>query len=61
MVGVSKRLQSDSITKKASLSNAFSRLLKDEEFITVITTSTSDEENVKKRIRKAINVFSNVE
>lgn len=61
MVGVSKRLQKGVITEKASLNTAFSELLKDTEFITAITTSTSDEENVKKRIHKAINVFSNVE
>ncbi len=61
MVGVSKRLKNGSIKKKTALNNAFSELLKDKEFITVITTSTSDEENVKKRIHKAIKVFSNVE
>lgn len=61
MVGISKRLQSGPITKKASLKSAFSTLLKDEKFITAITTSTSDEENVRQRIDKAINVFSDVE
>ena len=61
MVGISKRLQSGPILKKASLKSAFSALLKDEKFITVITTSTSDEENVKQRFDKAINVFSDVE
>lgn len=61
MVGVSKRLQKGVIAKKASLNSAFSELLKDVEFVTAITTSTSDEENVKRRIRKAIDVFSNVE
>ena len=61
MVGISKRLQSGPILKKASMKSAFSALLKDEKFITVITTSTSDEENVKQRFDKAINVFSDVE
>lgn len=61
MVGVSNRLQKGIITKKASLNFAFSELLKDQDFIIAITTSTSDEENVKKRMRKAVDVFSDVE
>lgn len=61
MVGVTKRMQRSAITKKTSLNTAFSELLEETEFITAITTSTSDEENVRKRIQKAIEVFSNVE
>jgi len=61
MVGISRRLQKGAITKKTSLESAFSTLLKDTEFVNAITTSTSDEENVKRRMRKAIDIFSNVE
>jgi hypothetical protein len=61
MVSASKRLQKGAITNKASLNAAFLKLLKDEEFISAITTSTSDEENVKRRIHKAIDAFSDVE
>lgn len=61
MVGVSKRLQKGPIKKKDSVKKCFSALLKDNDFIIAITTSTSDEENVRKRMEKAINIFSNVE
>lgn len=61
MVGVSRRLQKGLIKKKDSIKKCFSTLLKDNDFVIAITTSTSDEENVRKRMEKAISIFSNAE
>lgn len=61
MVGVSKRLQKGLIRKRDSIKKCFLTLLKDNDFVIAITTSTSDEENVRKRIEKAISTFSNAE
>lgn len=60
MVGVAKRIQHGAVKQNETAKKCFSSLLKDNDFILSITTSTSDEENVRERITKAIDVFSKV-
>ena len=60
MVGVATRLSKGEIKDKQTLVDAHSKLFDDKSYVNLISVSTSDEENVKKRMTMAINAFEEV-
>lgn len=61
MVGMAKRLDKGRIEKPAKLAAAYEKLLTKEGYQTAITSATSDETNVQKRLSDAIEAFGSVE
>jgi len=60
MVGTAKRLKSGSKPKKSDFLSAYSELLKNEEYITLVSQSTSDESNIEKRLEFATSAFEDL-
>lgn len=60
MVGVAKRLENKKPANQGSIKTHYHQLLGDQKFIDVITTNTSDENNVKYRMSSSIKIFKNV-
>ncbi|AFY41977.1 DUF262 domain-containing protein [Nostoc sp. PCC 7107] len=63
MIGVARRLEKSDINDCEQLKLQYTNLLEDPSFleVTVKTARTSEEENVKERIEKAINAFAEIE
>lgn len=61
MVGVATRLKKGKITNKKEFKKAHVELLKNQSYIDLISGSTADEENVRKRLEMAIEAFSLVD
>lgn len=63
MIGVARRLEKSDINDCEQLKLKYTNLLEDPSFleVTVKTARTSEEENVKERIEKAINAFAEIE
>ncbi|MBD2453539.1 DUF262 domain-containing protein [Nostoc sp. FACHB-87] len=63
MIGVARRLEKGDINDCEQLKLKYTSLLEDPSFleVTVKTARTSEEENVKERIEKAINAFAEIE
>lgn len=60
MVGVATRLAKGEIKDKKAFKAAHSRLFNDADYIALVSGSTADEENVRKRIDIAIKAFDSV-
>jgi len=60
MVGLAHRLERGMIKKTASLEGAYKSLLGDNEYLSSVRTSTSNESNVANRLKKAVALFSRV-
>lgn len=60
MIGTAQRLKKTKPVNKEKMRRAFDDLMRDTEFVNAITKSTSDEDKVKLRIKKAIKSFSSV-
>lgn len=60
MVGIASRLREGEITNFPLLHSAYEELLGNEEYRQATETATTDEENVKKRLIMAKNVFRNI-
>jgi uncharacterized protein with ParB-like and HNH nuclease domain len=60
MLGIAKRLQKGKIENTELLVSRYSELLKDKDFITTVTRSTSNKNSVKTRCSKAISIFSDI-
>jgi hypothetical protein len=60
MVGIAKRLERGKITDFTTLNNCHSSMLRDEQYLKAISRATSNENSVKLRCTKAIDMFSNV-
>lgn len=61
MVGVARRLGKGAIKETGELKKKYEELLVNDEFKKAYKTSTSDEENVRKRLRLAINLFDSIQ
>jgi uncharacterized protein with ParB-like and HNH nuclease domain len=61
MIGIARRLEKGAIQNVLQLSDQYEKLLSDEEFISYVTGPTTDEENVKARIGRAVEFFAVVE
>jgi hypothetical protein len=59
-IGLSERLAKGAITDYSALRGRYYGLLKNDEFLTAVTSSTSDEKNVNKRIELAIKALNEV-
>jgi len=59
MIAVAHRLERGVIDKEISVVKEYDKLLKSKEFLNVIETATTDEENVRKRMKIVTHVFSN--
>ena len=60
MIGVARRLERDGVEDYGSLSEKYLALLSNEDFILPTQESTSDEENVRRRIALASDAFAEV-
>ena len=60
MVGLARRLDSSTIQDSQRVKDAYYQLLEDQEYQSLISHSTSDENNVKIRIKKAADKFSEI-
>lgn len=60
MVGLARRLVRGKIRKPESLKAAYSKLLRDDEYVSSVKTSTSDESIVETRLKKATSALSEV-
>jgi len=58
MVGVAHRLDQGKLESYKKLTDAYNELLKDDEYLALVSQSTSDESGVRARIQKAIDKFS---
>lgn len=60
MVGLARRLQHGDVKNPKNITVAYTKLLKNHEYISVVKKSTADEANVKSRLDEAIKVFSGI-
>lgn len=60
MIGIAKRLKKGSIKNKMEIKSKYGELLSNMDFIQYYKTATSDEENVKNRLKLAIEAFDNI-
>jgi hypothetical protein len=60
MVGLARRLDVSTIDDPQSVKEAYSQLLDDPEYQALVSQSTSDENNVRVRIKKAVDTFSQI-
>jgi uncharacterized protein with ParB-like and HNH nuclease domain len=60
MVGLARRLDKSDIEKPEVVRDAYFQLLEDPEYQALISQSTSDENNVRIRVKKAIDKFSEI-
>lgn len=60
MVGLAHKLEQGPIDNPAKIKDAYYYLLKDPEFMRLISRATSDENNVKFRLNSSIEQFSNI-
>ena len=58
MVGITRRLQEDSIIDAALLHQQYSALLANPEFLAATEKATADEESVRRRMRMAMDAFA---
>jgi uncharacterized protein with ParB-like and HNH nuclease domain len=60
MVGIAKRLENKKLVNLKNVKVCYHKLLGDKDFMDAITTHTSDEPNVKSRMKSSIDIFKNV-
>jgi len=60
MIGVARRLERDGVEDRKSVDEKYQMLLSNEDFIPATQESTSDEENVRRRIALASDAFAEV-
>jgi uncharacterized protein with ParB-like and HNH nuclease domain len=60
MVGIARRLDKSKVGDEQRVKDAYSQLLDDTEYQGLVSQSTSDENNVRVRINKAIDTFAQV-
>ncbi|HWM93736.1 MAG TPA: DUF262 domain-containing protein [Thermoanaerobaculia bacterium] len=60
MVGVARRLTSGKVADKAELRASYEALLRNEDFLAVVSKSTANEDNVKRRLTLATAAFAAV-
>jgi hypothetical protein len=59
MVGLAQRITStDKAVDNEAVRNAYFQLVNDNQYLTLVSQSTSDDENVKTRVQKAIEAFA---
>ena len=60
MTGIAKRLAAGPIAQKGQLGENYDRLMKNDDYLKLCKTATSDKDNVKKRLDFAVEAFKNV-